>query len=339
MKKIFLFGLIVLFFVPVLVFSGQTIVIKVKVQVANVREEPDLNSSIVKQFPVGTLLEAQSKIQNWYEIVITDDAGNKVSAYINIAVVEVISGGQKVQKPESEVYKEPVRREVSSPAPERIVYGPAYTPGGLKVLGGLGLANITYSQDGSDDIGVDIDHYKKSKLGFLGGIGYESGSRFGFEIDLLYVQKGVRFEGSETGSTVSTGGSFDIKLKVNELSLPVLAKIKFMPGSTPYVIAGGEIAYILSSKIDYWAKDDATDEIYSGTEDLNDYDNMNKIDYGLVFGAGFELVSGPMPFFVEGRYHMGMANLFKNDAATSGSVGDTDWVRTNLLTLVLGVKF
>jgi len=338
-KKTFVFGLVVFFFVSVLVFSGQTTIIKVKVQVANVREEPDISSSVVKQVTVGTLLEAHSKIQNWYEIVITDDAGNKISAYINAIVVDVISGEPKVQEPEPVVSREPVRREASLPPVERVQYGSEYTPGGLKVLAGLGLANITYSQDGSAAAGTDIDQYKKSKLGILGGIGYESGARFGFEINLLYIQKGVRFEGSDSGSAIGTGGSFDVKLNVTEISLPVLAKIKFMPGSTPYAIAGGEIAYILSSKVDYWLKDSSTDDTYAGTEDLNDYDNMNKIDFGLVLGAGFELVSGPIPLFIEGRYHMGLANLFKNDAATSGSVSDTDWVRTNLLTLVLGAKF
>ena len=74
MKKLLIIGLVVLSFFSVLVFSGQT-TIKVKVQVADVREEPDLKSPIVKQVPVGTLLKAQSKILNWYEIVITDNAG------------------------------------------------------------------------------------------------------------------------------------------------------------------------------------------------------------------------------------------------------------------------
>ena len=339
MKKILVTGLGFLFFFSVLVFSGQNIIIKVNVQVANVREEPDSNSPIIKQVPVGTLFEAQSKIQNWYKILITNDAGNSVSAYINAIVVDVISGGQNVQKPEPEVYREPVRREAPKPETERIEYGPASAPGGLKVLGGVGLANITYSQDGSAAAGTSIDQYKKSKLGILGGIGYQSGSRFGFEINFLYVQKGVRFEGSDSGSAVGTGGSFDVKVKVTEVSLPVLVKIRFKEGSTPFVIAGGEIAYILSSKADYWAKDDATDEIYSGTEDLNEYDNMNKIDYGLVFGAGFELVSGPVPLSIEGRYHMGMANLFKNDELSSGNLEDSDWMRTNLLTVILGITF
>ena len=207
------------------------------------------------------------------------------------------------------------------------------------MLAGLSLANISYSQNGSATTGVDIDQYKKSNLGILGGIGYESGSRFGFEMNLLYIKKGVRYKGTDPGSTVGMGGTFDVKLNVMELSLPVLAKIKFMPGSTPYALAGGEIAYVLSSKVDYWFQDDSTGDISSGTEDLNDYDNLNKIDYGLVFGAGYELVSGPIPFFIEARYHMGLANLFKNDTSTSGSVDDTEWVRTNLLTVVLGVKF
>lgn len=89
-KSILRFLILSIVMTPIILF-GETIVLKVKVPVVNVYTEPDSYSTVVKQIPGGTLLEAVSKLDNWYEIVVTDDMGSSVSAYIQASVVEVIS--------------------------------------------------------------------------------------------------------------------------------------------------------------------------------------------------------------------------------------------------------
>ena len=227
-----------IFFILMIVASGvlfaQTYVLKVKVQVANVRMEPDTNSAIVKKFPLGTLLESKNKLGDWFEIVITDDEGNTQSAYIHYMVVDIIAGGE--QQPE-----QPVQREISRPRdvqPPSVLGVGDYPRGGFKILGGLASANIATSDVPVE--GIDINDYKKSKLGFFGGVGYERGSRLSFEANVLYMQKGVKYEGAvpqEIGQ--GTQGNFAVTSSLNVISIPVLVKYRIMPGNTPYVFGRG----------------------------------------------------------------------------------------------------
>jgi len=68
------------------VFSGpygqDIIVIKIKVELANVRSQPDINAPIIKQLKSGTLLEVSQKLGNWFEISVPDDRGKPVFGYI-----------------------------------------------------------------------------------------------------------------------------------------------------------------------------------------------------------------------------------------------------------------
>lgn len=340
MRKTIIFGLMLSLLAASAVFAGQTTVVKVKVEVANVRAEPDASSPIVKQVPKGTLLEANSQVGVWFEVTILDDSGASISAYIHSRIVDVIGEEAPVQEPRVQPRVSPQRQPArQAPAAPAYPSYPARAPGKLRVLGGLDMASVTYSQDGSTQAGASIDDYKKSKMGLLGGIGYEFGGQMGVEIDFLYMQKGVKFAGIYNTNGAGTGVDFDVKVKLDVVTIPVLFKFKLAPGSTPYVLAGGEIGYILSSKLDYDAVNLETDEIYAGTEDLKDQENMNSIDYGLVLGAGYELIGGPVPLSVEARYHMGLANLVKYDETLPGSVQNSDYVKTNALVLLLGFRF
>jgi outer membrane protein with beta-barrel domain/SH3 domain-containing protein len=337
MKRTIIFGLMLTLLAASAVFAGQTTVVKVKVEVANVRAEPDASSPIVKQVPKGTLLEANSRVGVWFEVTILDDSGASISAYIHSRIVDVVGEDAPVQETRVQPRVAPQRQ----PARQAPAAYPSYprSPGKLRALGGLAMASVTYSEDGSAQAGASIDDYKKSKMGLLGGIGYEFGGQMGVEIDFLYMQKGVKFAGIYNTNGAGTGVDFDVKVKLDVVTIPVLFKFKLAPGSTPYLLAGGEIGYILSSKLDYDAVNLETDEIYTGTEDLKDQENMNSIDYGLVLGAGYELIGGPVPLSIEARYHMGLANLIKYDDTLSGSVQSSDYVKTNALVLLLGFRF
>jgi opacity protein-like surface antigen len=214
-----------------------------------------------------------------------------------------------------------------------------YAVGKVKLIGGFASSNISFSRDPGSDVGVDISSYQKSKLGLVGGIGFEMGSQFGVEIDILYIQKGVKFEGSGSDPLFGEAGSFNVSANLDEVSVPVLLRYRFLEGTSPYILGGGEVAYIISSKAKYTATDNATQQTYSGTEDLDQTENLNKLDYGLVFGVGLEVTSLAVPIFIEGRYHMGLANIFKTTADTPAQAKDNDWVRTKAVIVTLGIKF
>ena len=71
--------------------AQETKMLKVKVQAANVRAEPDMTSAVVKQVNLGTMLESRQKIGDWFEIMVTDENGATISGYINSSVVDVVS--------------------------------------------------------------------------------------------------------------------------------------------------------------------------------------------------------------------------------------------------------
>jgi len=339
MKKEVLIGCLV-YLLTLAGFAAQEVfVLKVKVQQANVRSEPDANAPVIKQIKAGTLLESTQKLENWYEISITDEEGKTITGYIHASVVDVVSG----QKTEEKAVQEEVKKEeiVTPPVAEQVpVPSPAkrtYSPGGFKVLGGMANASVSHSE--MDVQGFDMGQYEKSKMGYFGGIGLELGSRFAVEIDLLYIQKGTRLQGNLDFST-GTKGSFDMKTFLDEVSLPVLIKVKILPGSTPYLLAGGEAAYVLSNKqkYSYSVNYHGTQPLEgSGTEDT--IQDTNRFDYGIIVGAGFELRLGKIPLLFEGRYHIGMANLAKQNKDYQVEVGAEDWVKTKALLFMLGIRF
>ena len=75
-----------------LALSAETTVLKVKVQTANIRTQPDLNAAVIKQVKMGTLFESSQTAGDWYEISVTNDLGVTLTAYVHANVVDVISG-------------------------------------------------------------------------------------------------------------------------------------------------------------------------------------------------------------------------------------------------------
>jgi len=92
MKKIQTIGVLFLFLAVAALSAGETVYLKVKIQGANVRSEPDLSASIVGTFPLGSILESNNKAGDWYEVAVLDEKGDKVSGYIHNSVVDVVSG-------------------------------------------------------------------------------------------------------------------------------------------------------------------------------------------------------------------------------------------------------
>lgn len=336
MKKIAI-AVLVLAVISLAGYAGQnTTVLKVKVQTANIRAQADTAGAVIKQVSLGTLLESRAKVGDWYEVTITTDAGGQVVGFISATVVDVVSGGQ---------IQPPVREEAPVRQPERNVpreeapvaeSGPAPSTGGFKVMGAFGSASMSYDTS-KDPSGQNINQYKKGRMGFGGGIGFEMGSTLGFEIDFLYLQKGVRFAGSVQGDT------FDATMKLDEVSVPVLLKFHLLnKAGLPdvYLLGGGEIAYLMSAKLDLTASGPDILAFYGTNsieiKDQDNKDSFNKIDYGAIFGAGASLSLGVMKVFVEARYHLGFADMEKVAAGATSSGAKP---MTNLFAIVGGFKF
>jgi opacity protein-like surface antigen len=179
-------------------------------------------------------------------------------------------------------------------------------------MGGLSMSNMNISN-------LPADAKKTSKMGFMGGLGFESGGMIAFEMDLLYSPGGMVIKAIDPAVkeklTVSGTG----------ITLPIMLKVRFLAGTTPYILAGGEIGYILNQKVVLTANDGTTTE-----EDVTD--NISRLFYGLVFGGGVELRAGGMNLLLEARYRLGLSNQVKDPAPGA-------YAKATALMLLLGVRF
>jgi hypothetical protein len=127
------------------------------------------------------------------------------------------------------------------------------------------------------------------KPGYLFGLGVEGGSGWlNYEVDILYFLK--------TDSYISRNWDYEL----GEISLPFMAKIKIFSHSTPFLLAGGEAAYILSHK---------QKSAFGNGPVYDMMFNTKRWDYGLVIGAGYDLVLGRFTLELSERHHRGLAKV------------------------------
>ncbi|MEI6614927.1 MAG: outer membrane beta-barrel protein [Chrysiogenales bacterium] len=300
--------IMVLLFILVLggaLLAREKTVLKVKVPAANVRSEPDASAAIIAKVTIGTVLEISGKEGVWFEVTVNDQSGKKVTGYIHNTVVEVIGEDEE----EAEVKPRAAVRRAASRAPA----AKQFAGGGVKVMGGLSMSNLNVSET------IPATAKKSSKMGFMGGLGYESGGMIAFELDMLYSPGGAVIKA--TDPTIKEKYEFS----GTAITLPIMLKVRFLAGTTPYILAGGEVGYLLNQKIVMTAADGTSTE-------YDALDHVNRLLYGLIFGGGVELQAGGMNLFFEARYRLGLSNLFKDPEPGS-------YIKPTALMFLLGVKF
>jgi hypothetical protein len=142
---------------------------------------------------------------------------------------------------------------------------------------------------------------KKALLQIAGGPGFEISltSKLALEIDLMYSPGGAKFEYS------IPSGLINYTYKGYGISLPLLLKVSFLPGTTPYLLVGGALGYTTSQKVEFKYPGEPIDEMDATSL-------VNRFQCGLTFGGGVEISRGTMAFLVEGRYTIGLSNLIKD---------------------------
>lgn len=190
---------------------------------------------------------------------------------------------------------------------------------GLK--GGISLGNLT-----GDSIKSFYDGAtKKTRFGIAGGVslGYAMAKNFTIQPELLYVQKGAKFE---SGSAKST-------LKTDVLELPVL--LKFTPemkGSKvmPTIFAGPFISMKMTGKIKNEGFADPAENV-----ELDIKDSLKSTDFGVTFGGGFGYKMSSGELFFDVRYDLGLTKVVKKEAFDNADF-DT---KTSAFLAFVGYKF
>lgn len=179
----------------------------------------------------------------------------------------------------------------------------------FKIMGGLNLSKYHVSPEKEN---TNWNY----KMGFLAGIGLEKNfnQKIFLEVDVLYFQKGSKFESSALSR-------FKSKYNLSTVSIPLLLRIKFLEGTSPYVSGGVEFSSIVSHTVKS-----------EGEEEIDLKETTKSIDHGFVFGCGYEIeIQENLFFFIEARYNLGQANIVSNPLEEKS-------MKTRAILIVLGVK-
>lgn len=161
-------------------------------------------------------------------------------------------------------------------------------------------------------------------------MGYHLHEMFDIMPEVMFMWKGTK-------SSIAEEGFYDgdMTFKVYYIDINVLAKLKIPTEGKikPHIIAGPYIGIKASHG---WAGDPDPDEFASDVfdETLDEY--LKGTDYGAVLGAGVDIMmdNGHM-ITVEGRYGIGLANLFDQ---MEGEEEEWDF-KMSSITFLLGYSF
>jgi hypothetical protein len=153
---------------------------------------------------------------------------------------------------------------------------------------GFALAKIKPSED-ADGL--------KSKLGLTIGaaVDYPLMDNFSLQGELLFVRKGVKFDGSD----------FDGKHAITYLEIPVLFKASFdVNGMKVYGNAGPSLSFALGGKYEFSGGGDSeSGSLKFGSDEESDYKGM---DFGFQIGGGIVLME---KYQIDLRYGLGLSNI------------------------------
>jgi len=305
--------------------AAKAIVLKVKVQSANVRSEPDTSASVVAQLKSGTLIEAKSKVDSWYEIAVKDKSGDSIVGYIHSSVVDVVGAETPAPQEARPVQREP-ERQVARQAPRAARTAAPSEAKKLRVMAGLALANQRLDGDSQDAID-DYDLDKGSLMGLALGVGYEIfnlSDNLSIELGGYFVPGGMKLSGEVEGE------DYTVKMHGNAVGVGLVGKYRLSPGgATPYALAGIDLGYVLSMK--------STSKQGEEEDEEDILDDVNKMYYGIDLGIGYEMQLSGMTLVIEGRYLLGLSNMLKKP----DEVEDKDWdsyAKPTTMAIMVGIR-
>src|SRR5512143_1430615 len=206
--------------------QARTTRLTVTADQANLREKPDIGSSIVQAIPSGTVLEADRKDGEWYYVRYTLEDGGVIGGWIHESLVTVVEKGAGAERPaEKPVPRTPATGRERGPRPPRTggIKPPEFRTGAIPLEFSVSAGVATLApRDLNDATRGDVDWYAASSglvsaqepdlLHIAGVIGFELSYRFspqlsfGVGADYLRGSNADRVDlvSTEAAGTVST---------------------------------------------------------------------------------------------------------------------------------------
>jgi hypothetical protein len=226
---------------------ARTMKIKVTAEQANLREKPDIGSSIVQQVPEGTVLEADKKEGEWYFVRYALEDGGVIGGWIHESLVEVVEqGGPAVEAVKKPAEVTPPRERVSRPIRIGRIKAPEFRTGSIPLEFSFSAGIATLAPRDLNDGTRGFAGWTGASLGLTGpkdaGIlyfavlaGFELSYRvsprlaLGLGADLLQGANGseIALTDSVVTETVSTTPSVR--------GVPIKVMARYYPGAGLYI--------------------------------------------------------------------------------------------------------
>lgn len=165
---------------------------------------------------------------------------------------------------------------------------PQVLEAGVGIKGGFSLAK--FSQKSAEPLPFAWENLPF----FAGGLSFESGFAYvSLQTEIFYVRMGGKYAAAE------------LEFRFDYIQLPVLLKISVIPAGPirPFVSGGGYGAYLIKAK-----------GIMGELEPAVLTADYERLDYGLVGGAGLAFKLPGIGLSIEGRYNHGLRNIIKDPA-------------------------
>jgi opacity protein-like surface antigen len=301
--------------------------IKVTAEQANLREKPDIGSSIVQQIPEGTVLEADKKEGEWYFVRYTLEDGGVIGGWIHESLVEVVVEGAPPKPEEKTPAREaPPRERVSRPGRIGRIERPEFRTGAIPlefaVSAGIGTLSPRDLNDGTRGYagltGASIGALMPTspdalRLAVLAGfeLSYRFSPRLAFGLGADFLR------GSNGDTTVLSGELLTgtVSTKPSVRGVPVKIMVRFYPGAGIY-IRGGLGLY--SVKAGYLLRTEGA----ASWEQLKGSATATGLGAEAAFGGEWTVASRTM-LFIEAGFRMARFTGLTGQNVTTNSAGET----------------
>ncbi|MHB8095224.1 MAG: outer membrane beta-barrel protein [Candidatus Aminicenantales bacterium] len=306
---------------------GADAKIVVKVNSANVRLKPDLESPVIGKAVMGQTLEALEKTNDWYLVQLpAGSTGGGAKGYIHQSVVDIVAPGGAVSKTREKAAVKPAAKAAAKPARARTVRSasPDRKKIYLRIGGGYASKSFDYDHNWTFPMyGEDAQVSEKYSVDASGvaieaGLGYMITPSVGVELSFTPAS------GKSKGTFAATFPHpfyFDndrakdwtnnsLKYSASELNLDVLYAFPVSSKFGLYVMAGG--TYFMGVKIGSLKVIDWTETAYPYF-DLNitpQYGNYTASAFGFNAGGGLDYKLSPsLAVNLNARFSSGTAKV------------------------------
>ena len=167
-----------------------------------------------------------------------------------------------------------------------------YAQWSIGIMGGPNFADLEINF--VDNTITDYDVQSRTLFGVGGFFGIYLNEYLSIQLELMYVEKGGVF----TQPSIP-----DMRIKSNQIELPLILKAGIGENIRAYIIGGVFLSFVLDATVE-------TELAGLSLEgDLTEI--LKKTEFGAVFGTGISIPVWKGSAFIEGRYALGLTNLNK----------------------------